>query len=165
LKSAATGKSSQKSYGDICDLFTALETLMVDGGPVFYNKELREECAKRGKKLGICPSYSPGSTASHGGYEQNFTGSLEAYVRTRPRRGRIRYNGSSSQLARSAAIRYINDRILPNLKYSPNELLLSLVVNTKQTPTSELSREHTLAEFESSNGLRKSTADEHRTKK
>jgi len=39
LKSAATGKTSRKSYGNICDLFTASETLMVDGGPEFDNKE------------------------------------------------------------------------------------------------------------------------------
>jgi hypothetical protein len=37
LKTAATGKSSRKSYGDICDLFTASETLMTDGGPEFDN--------------------------------------------------------------------------------------------------------------------------------
>ena len=34
-----------------------------------------------------------------------------------------------------AAVRCINNRILPNLKYSPNELLLGLVINTNPTPT------------------------------
>ena len=29
------------------------------------------------------------------------------------------------------AIRYINDRVLPNLNYSPNEILLSLIINRK----------------------------------
>jgi hypothetical protein len=38
-----------------------------------------------------------------------------------------------------AAIRYINNRILPYLKYSPNELLLGLVVNTKSTPSTDIS--------------------------
>jgi hypothetical protein len=37
-----------------------------------------------------------------------------------------------------AAVRCINDRILPNLKYSPNELLLGLVVNTKPTLPDDL---------------------------
>ena len=46
LKTAATGKSSQKSYGNICDLFTASETLMTDGGPEFDNEELRAECVR-----------------------------------------------------------------------------------------------------------------------
>lgn len=38
-----------------------------------------------------------------------------------------------------AAVRSINNRILPNLKYSPNKLLLGLVVNTKSTPSTEIS--------------------------
>ena len=59
LETAATSKSSKKSYGDICDLFTSSETLMVDGGPEFDNKELREECSRRGTKLEVCPAYSP----------------------------------------------------------------------------------------------------------
>src|ERR1700678_4005286 len=37
-----------------------------------------------------------------------------------------------------AAVRCINDRILPNLKYSPNELLLGLVINTKPTVANDL---------------------------
>ena len=59
LKTTATGKSSWKSYSNICDLFTASETLMTDGGPEFDNKELRAECIKQGTKLHICPAYSP----------------------------------------------------------------------------------------------------------
>ena len=34
LKTAATGKSLKKSYGDICNLFTSSEMLMADEGPV-----------------------------------------------------------------------------------------------------------------------------------
>jgi hypothetical protein len=37
-----------------------------------------------------------------------------------------------------AAIRYLNNRILPYLKYSPNELLLGLVINTKPTPSTDM---------------------------
>jgi hypothetical protein len=59
LKSAATAKSSKKSFGDICDLFTSPETLIVDGGPEFDNNELREACSIRGTKLKICSTYSP----------------------------------------------------------------------------------------------------------
>ena len=44
LKTAAMAKTSKKSYGDICDLFTEPETLMVDRGPEFDNNELREAC-------------------------------------------------------------------------------------------------------------------------
>ena len=59
LKTAATSKSSKKSYGDICDLFTSSEMLMVDGGPEFDNKELKKKCSRRRTKLEVCPAYSP----------------------------------------------------------------------------------------------------------
>lgn len=59
LKTAATTKSSKKSYGDICDLFTAPEMLMVDGGPEFNNKALKEACSTWGTRLEVCPAYSP----------------------------------------------------------------------------------------------------------
>ena len=42
LKSAAIDKTPQKSYGNICDLFAESETLLMDGGPEFDNKKLRE---------------------------------------------------------------------------------------------------------------------------
>ena len=32
---------------------------MVDGGPEFNSKELKEECNNRGTALEICPAYSP----------------------------------------------------------------------------------------------------------
>ena len=47
-----------------------------------------------------------------------------------------------------AAIRCINNRILPNLKYSPNELLLGLVVNTNPTPPNDTLVELTVNEVE-----------------
>ena len=59
LKTAATAKTSKKSYGDIYDLFTELETLMVDRGLEFDNNELREACTARGTKLEIFLVYSP----------------------------------------------------------------------------------------------------------
>jgi hypothetical protein len=87
-----------------------------------------------------------GSTASWRA-PQNFAGSVEATVRTGPSRGRIPNMGVPANWPDhlEAAIRYINNRILPNLKYSPNDLLLTLVVNTKRTPTSA---EPTQAEVE-----------------
>jgi hypothetical protein len=62
LKSVTTGQTSHRSYSDICHLFMASQTLMVDGGPEFNNKELKEECNKlnkQGATLEICPVYSP----------------------------------------------------------------------------------------------------------
>jgi hypothetical protein len=145
LKSAATGKTSRKSYGDICDLFTASETLMVDGGPEFDNKELREECAKRGTKLEICPAYSPWVNGLLEGTNAILLDRLKRMCA--PDLGEDKY--STMDLPANwpdhleAAIYYINNRILPNLKYSPNELLLSLVINTARTPPLEITAEPT----------------------
>jgi hypothetical protein len=47
-----------------------------------------------------------------------------------------------------AALRCINNRILPNLKYSPNELLLGIIVNTKPTPPNEIATTPTTEEVE-----------------
>ena len=150
LKAAATRKSSRKSYGDICDLFTASETLMTDGGPEFDNAELRTECEKRGTKLQICPAYSPWVNGLLEGTNSILLNRLKRMCA--PDIGEDKYgdmdvpNNWPDHL--EAAVRYINNRILPNLQYSPNELLLGLVVNTKPTPIEHTATEPTLDEVE-----------------
>ena len=47
-----------------------------------------------------------------------------------------------------AAVHWINNWILPSLKYSPNELLLGLIINTNTTQTSEMSVPPTPEEVE-----------------
>jgi hypothetical protein len=135
LKTSATGKSSRKSYGDICDLFTASETLMTDGGPEFDNDELRSECTRRGTKLQICPAYSPWVNGLLEGTNSILLNRLKRMCA--PDLGENEYADidvpSNWPDHLEAAVRYINNRILPNLKYSPNELLLGIVVNTKPT--------------------------------
>ena len=140
IKTSATGKSSRKSYGDICDLFTASETLTTDGGPEFDNEELRTECAKRGTKLEICPAYSPWVNGLLEGTNAILLHRLNRMCA--PDLGEDEYaemdvpGNWPDHL--EAAVRCINDRILPNLKYSPNELLLGLVINTKPTVANDL---------------------------
>jgi len=46
VKVSGTDKTLRTSYGNICDLFTAPETLLVDGGSEFDNKELRNLLSK-----------------------------------------------------------------------------------------------------------------------
>jgi hypothetical protein len=139
MKTSATGKTSRKSYGDICDLFTASETLMTDGGPEFDNAELRAECAKRGTKLQICPAYSPWVNGLLEGTNSILLNRLKRMCA--PDLGEDEYAEMNvpgdwpDHL--EAAVRCINNRILPNLKYSPNELLLGIVVNTRPTSTDE----------------------------
>ena len=150
LKTAATAKSSKKSYGDICDLFTASETLMVDGGPEFDNNELREACSARGTKLEICPAYSPWVNGLLEGTNAILLNRLKRMCA--PDLGEDDY--ASMEVPGNwpdhleAAVRCINNRILPNLKYSPNELLLGLVINTNATPAAEISAPPTAVEVE-----------------
>jgi hypothetical protein len=140
LKTAATGKSSRKSYGDICDLFTASETLMVDGGPEFDNKELRDECSKRGTKLEVCSAYSPWVNRLLEGTNSILLNRLKRMCA--PDLGEDEYTGMEVPANwpdhLETAVRCINNRILPNLRYSPNELLLGLVINTKPTLPAEV---------------------------
>jgi hypothetical protein len=140
LKSAATGKTSRKRYGDICDLSPALETLMVDRGPEFDNKELREECTNRGTKLEICLSHSPWVNCLLEGTNAILLDRLKRMCA--PDLGEDEYAKTDVPANwpdhLEAAIRFINERILANLKYSPNELLLSLVVNTRRKPPIEI---------------------------
>jgi hypothetical protein len=150
LKSAATAKSSTKSYGDICDLFTVSETLMTDGGPEFDNKDLREACAGRGTKLEICPAYSPWVNGLLEGTNAILLNRLKRMCA--PDLGEDEY--AAMDLPANwpdhldAAIRYINNRILPYLKYSPNELLLGLIVNTSTTPPNGVSAPPTTEEVD-----------------
>jgi hypothetical protein len=150
LKTAATGKSSQKSYGNICDLFTASEALMTDGGPEFDNEELRAECLKRGTKLQICPAYSPWVNGLLEGTNSILLNRLKRMCA--PNLGEDEYDAMDLPYNwpdhLEAAVRYINNRILPNLKYSPNELMLGLVINTKPTPTEQASAAPTADEVE-----------------
>ena len=150
LKTSATGKTSRKSYSDICDIFTASETLMTDGGPEFDNEELRAECIRRGTKLQICPAYSPWVNGLLEGTNSILLNRLKRMCA--PDLGEDEY-ASMAVPANwpdhlEEAVRCINNRILPNLKYSPNELLLGIVVNTKPTLPSEIRGEPTADEVE-----------------
>ena len=150
MKTAATGKSSRKSYADICDLFTPSETLMTDGGPEFDNEELRTECEKRGTKLQICPAYSPWVNGLLEGTNSILLNRLKRMCA--PDLGEDKYGAmdipSNWPDHLEAAVRCINDRILPNLRYFPNELLLGLVINTKPTPTDQTTSTPTVEEVE-----------------
>ena len=133
IKANVTGKTSKKCFGNICELFTAPETLMTDGGPKFDNEELREECTKWGTKLQICPAYSP--------WVDGILEGTNSILLNRLKRMCAPYLGEDEYAEKDipsnwpdhleAAIRCINNQILPNLKYSPNKLLLGMIVNTK----------------------------------
>lgn len=138
LKSAATGKTSVKGFSTICNLYTKPETLMSDGGPEFDNHELREECENRGTKLHIVAAYSPWVNGLIEGTNSKLLAILKRMAA--PDLGEDEVNSAAVPYNwpdhLDAAVHALNERILPSLKFSPNELLLGLVVNTSPTPES-----------------------------
>jgi transposase InsO family protein len=136
---AATGRTTTTSFNNICDTYTPPETLMVDGGPEFNNKEVREACAKRNTKLHVIPAYSPWINGLVEGTNSRLLAILKRLCA--PDLGEDEYDAMDlpknwpDHLVES--IRILNTRILPNLKYSPAELMLGLVVNTSPTPASQ----------------------------
>ncbi|PPQ92619.1 hypothetical protein CVT25_007819 [Psilocybe cyanescens] len=136
MRRAATGKSTCTALARLCDTFTNPETFMVDGGPEFDNAEVREFCKARGIKLHIVPAYSPWINGLVEGTNKILIGRLKRLCA--PDLGEDEYDRmevpENWPTHFDDAVRYLNERILPLLKFSPNELLLGLVVNTPRTP-------------------------------
>ena len=139
LKKAATGRTSCASFSNLCDIFTEPETLMADGGPEFNNGEMRALCKDRGVELRIVPAYSPWVNGLLEGMNAKLLAILKRLCA--PDLGEDDYDKMAMEDIPAnwpdhldAAIWALNRRILPNLKYSPSELLLGLVVNTVRTP-------------------------------
>ncbi|KIM35491.1 hypothetical protein M413DRAFT_32443 [Hebeloma cylindrosporum] len=109
---------------------------MTDGGPEFDNAEVRDFCASRGIRLHIVPAYSPWISGLVEGMNKILLGRLKRLCA--PDLGEDKYDAmdvpENWPLHLDEAIRLLNRRILPLLKFSPNELLLGLVVNTPSTP-------------------------------
>lgn len=149
LKKSATGTSTSKKYNEICTTFTAPEALMVDGGPEFDNHEVREACEARGTELRIVPAYSPWINGLVEGMNGKLLGRLKRMCA--PDLGEDEYERMKDVPETwpdylDAAVEYLNNRILPHLKFSPNELLLGLVINTNRTPNNIASSELSASE-------------------
>jgi len=136
LRKAATGKSTRVALAKVCDTYTDPETFMTDGGPEFDNAEVREFCESRGIKLHIVPAYSPWISGLVEGMNKILLGRLKRLCA--PDLGEDEHDAmdvpENWPTHLDEAIRFLNRRILPLLKFSPNELLLGLVVNTPSTP-------------------------------
>jgi transposase InsO family protein len=147
LKTNATAATTCKTFNNICAKFTAPEALMVDGGPEFDNHAVREACAAREVELRIVPGYSPWINGLVEGTNGILLGRLKRLCT--PDLGEDEQNATDVPASwpdhLEAAVEAMNNRILPNLKYSPNELLLGIVINTKRTPTN-LAETEALAE-------------------
>jgi hypothetical protein len=112
---------------------------MADGGSHFNNKVVRGFCEERGIKLHIVAKYSPWVNGLVEGTNKILLDILKRMCA--PDLGEDDYalitdftklpNNWPDHL--DEAVRQLNRRILPSLKFSPNELAFGLVINTKRT--------------------------------
>jgi transposase InsO family protein len=139
-KTAGSAKTTKDSLGQIFQGYAPSETFMVDGGKHFNNKEVREFCEKWGTDVHVVSAYSPWVNGLVEG-----TNKLLLHILKRLcapdlnddeiERMKIEDLPKSWPDHFDEAIRILNWRLLPHLKFSPKELLLGLVVNTKRTNT------------------------------
>jgi hypothetical protein len=139
FKTAGTGKTTVKSLEDIYGGFAPAEVFMSDGGKHFKNNEVRQCCEKWGGRHHVVAAYSPWVNGLVEG-----TNRILLYVLARLCAPEVGEDGwqtmNWTDLPKAwpdhfdEAIQILNWRILPALKFSPKELLLSLVVNTTPTP-------------------------------
>ena len=135
-KTAGSAKTTTESLGKIFHEFAPWETFMSDGGKHFDTKEVRELCKKWGTKTVVMPAYSPWVNGLVEGTNKLFLHILK-------RLGAPDLNNKeiermlTDDLPKNwpdhfdKAIQILNWRLLPALKFSPKELMLGIVVNTK----------------------------------
>ena len=135
-KTAGSAKTTVDSLGRIFHDFAPSETFMSDGGKHFDNKEVRELCKKWGTKTHIVPAYSPWVNGLVEGTNKLLLHTLKRLCA--PDLDDEDNAGISPEdLPKTwpdhfdEAIRILNWRLLPALKFSPKELFLGLVINSK----------------------------------
>ena len=137
-KSAGSAKTTVDSLDRTFHGFAPWETFMSDGGKHFDNKEVWELCEKWGTKTHVIPAYSPWVNGLVEGTKKLFLHILKQLCAP---------DLNSKEIDRTPTdnipktwpdhfdetIRILNWRLLPSLKFSPKELMLGLVINTKPT--------------------------------
>ena len=152
FKTVGTGKTTVKSLEDIYSTFAPAEVFMSDGGKHFKNNEVQQCCEKWGGRHHVIAAYSPWINGLVEG-----TNKILLYVLARLCAPEVGEDGwqtmAWTDLPRTwpdhfdEAIQILNWRILPSLKFSPKELLLSLVINTNPTPLEISSSAPTPSDF------------------
>jgi hypothetical protein len=121
-------------------MFAPWETFMSDGGKHFDNKEVRELCEEWGTKTHVVPAYSPWVNGLVEGTNKLFLHILKRLCAPDLDNEEVE-RLSKDNLPKNwpdhfeNTIKILNWRLLPALKFSPKELMLGLVVNTKPTDT------------------------------
>lgn len=139
FRTAGSARTTIQSLAEVWDAFTEHETFMSDGGSHFDNQEVRDFCAARGVDVKIVAAYSPWVNGLVEG-----TNKLLLQVLKRLCAPDLDDAGPESTdtdaiprnwpVHLEAAVRHLNERVLPSLHFSPKELLLGRVVNTPRTP-------------------------------
>ena len=151
-KKSGTGLTTVNALRDIGNRFIDPEAVMVDGGSHFNNKEVKEFCKERGIKLHIVAKYSPWVNGLVEGTNKILLGILKRLCA--PDLGEDEYEliTDFTDLPKNwpdhldEAVRQLNRRILPSLKFSPNELAFGSVVNTNRTDPDIAATEPTVEE-------------------
>ena len=135
-KTAGSAKTTLDSLNRTLQAYTPWETFMSDGGKHFDNKEVRDLCEKWGTKTHVVSAYSPWINGLVEG-----TNKLFLHVLKRLCAPDLDNEGAEKVMTDDIprqwpdhfeeAIRILNWRLLPALKFSLKELMLGLVVNTK----------------------------------
>jgi transposase InsO family protein len=149
-KTTGSAKTTIDSLEKIFHNFAPPETFMSDGGRHFDNKEVREFCEKWGAKSHIVSAYSPWINGLVEGTNKLFLHVLKRLCAPNLNDEEVGQM-STENLPKNwtdhfdETIRILNWRLLPALRFSPKELMLGLVVNTKPAsintsvlPTTEL---------------------------
>ena len=140
IKTAGSAKTTIDALRHIFHGFTPPETFMTDGGKHFDNRDVQDFCAQWGVQPHVVAAYSPWINGLVEG-----TNKLLLHILKRLCAPDI---GEDDQpdgddwdaLPKSwpdhldDAVKCLNYRVLPALKFSPKELLLGRVVNTPNTP-------------------------------
>ena len=139
FKTAGTGKTTVDSLAMIFNNFTAPETFMTDGSQHFDCEQVKTYCAKWSCNHYVIAAYSPWINGLVEG-----TNKLLLHVLKRlcaPDLGEDTVADEDWEKLLKTwpdhlddAVCTLNSRLLPPLKYTPKELLLGLVLDTKRTP-------------------------------
>ena len=137
-KVTPSGKTMQDAIEKIFHKFAPAEVFMTDGGPHFNNNMVRDSCVKWGTETHVVSAYSPWVNRLVEGANKILLHILKRLCS--PNLREDDYNVAEWENIPTSwpkhfdeAIRIMNWRLLPSLKFSPKELLLCLVVNTKPT--------------------------------
>ncbi|KAF8824330.1 hypothetical protein HHX47_DHR8000253 [Lentinula edodes] len=144
FKVAGSGATTAASLTSLFNGYLPPETFMTDNGTHFANKEVEALCAKWGTKQHFTPAYSPWVNGLVEGTNKILLHVLKRLCAPKLGEDSEEFTAMTWDTLPDKwpefldeVVRIINNRILPSVKFSPNELLLGAVVNTRQTAVEE----------------------------